>query len=306
MMASTADARRVETPDGDVEISRPEKILFPGVGLAKADLAEYYARVGERMVPLIRRHPVVMHRWPDGIQGDDFWSKSVPDHFPEWIRRVELPKREGGTITQVVADDVATLVYLAGQGCITPHVWLSRADAPEHPDQLIVDLDPSGEDLEPVRRGGRALRDLFTELEVPAFVKSSGSRGLHVHVPLDGSGDFGAAKRTARAVAERLVSDDPDWFTLEQRKDERGDRLFLDVLRNDYAQRAVAPCGSSTKPPACPFALPLDWDEAVATDFDPGRWTVGNVFRRLDQKADPWAGFAESAISVAELADRLG
>lgn len=290
----------VELDGHDVELSHLDRIYFPAAGITKGDVVDYYRRIADLMLPHLRDRPLVMHRWPEGIDGEDFWMKQVPDHFPDWIDRVRIERRTGGTLNQVVCQDTASLVYLANQGVLVPHVWPSRVDALERPDQLIFDLDPSMPDLEPVRRAAGVLHDLVDDAGLTSFVKSSGSRGLHVHVPIERRWSFDEAKACARAVAERVVASDPESFTLEQRKRNRGDRVFLDVLRNEYAQHAVAPYAVRARPTA-PIAVPLDWDEATASDFDPQRYTIENVFRRVGQKDDPWADFGSTAGSLDAL-----
>lgn len=295
----------IETDDREVEISRPDKELFGEGGITKLDLADYYARVADRMLGYLTDRPLVMLRAPDGIDAHRFFQKDVPDHFPQWIERVELAKEEGGSVAHVLARDAATLVYLADQACVELHALLSRADRPNQPDQLIFDLDPSTDELDPVRHAASAVRDVLADVGLAAFAKSSGSRGIHVHVPAVPEIDFDEARELSRRLAERVVATDPDSFTVAQRRDERGDRVFIDTLRNSYAQHAVVPYGVRAHP-AAPVAVPLDWDEATAADFDPQAFTVTNVFRRLGQKDDPWAGYEDARVSLVGFREQLG
>jgi bifunctional non-homologous end joining protein LigD len=286
-----------------VELSNPGKALFPE-GITKADLARYYARVAPLMLPHVIGRPVHMKRFPDGIDGEEIQQKQVPRHFPPWVARATVSRRRGGSVEHVVIDSVRTLVYLANQACITPHVWLSTADAPERPDQLIFDLDPEVEDLAAMRAGARALRRLLeAEAGLTAFVKSSGSRGLHVVAPLDGSATSDEARAFAGTVAARLAEEDPARFTVEHRKERRGGRIYVDVGRNTYAQTAAAPYAVRALPGA-PIAVPLSWEELGR--FAPRRYGIGNVWRRLGRKADPWAGMADAAGSVAAARERFG
>jgi len=243
-----------------------------------------------------------MQRFPNGIDGEGFIQKEVPRYFPDWIERATLAKRKG-TVTHVLGNDAATLVYLASQAMVTPHVWLSRADQPDHPDQLIFDLDP-GEDAHVVPRAAAAVRDLLDRLGLPAYAKSSGSRGIHVHVPLDRSASFDEVATFALDAARVLEHENPDELSTSFRKSDREGRLFLDTLRNAYAQHAVAPYGVRPEPDA-PVAVPIDWDEATAADFDPQRVTVANVFRRLSRKKDPWEGMMRHAQSLTKARERL-
>jgi bifunctional non-homologous end joining protein LigD len=286
-----------------IAISKPDKVLFPDSGTTKGELAAYYEKVADVMLPHVAERAVVMHRFPDGAGRDGFYQKDAPDYFPDWIRTVELAKR-GGTVRHVVIDRPATLVYLAGQACITPHVWLSRVDRPDHPDRMVFDLDPQRDDFDVVRAAARALRDVLTALELVAFVMTSGSRGLHVVVPLDRSADFDTVRGFARTVADLLVRHDRNRFTTEQRKDKRRGRLFIDTLRNGYAQTSAPPWSVRPRPVA-PVAVPLDWHELNRSGLGPQSYTVNNVFRRLAAKADPWRDIGRHARALGPARARL-
>jgi bifunctional non-homologous end joining protein LigD len=271
---------------GRVEISRPDKPLFPE-GITKADLAEYYATVAGAMLPLIRDRPLNLERYPDGIDGPRIMQQQASGHFPRWVRRVRVAKRDG-TVEHVVAADADTLVYLAGQASITPHAWLSRRDRLDRPDRLIVDLDPSGDD-DPagVRRAARELGDLMREIGLEPFAMTTGSRGFHVVVPLQRRQDFDAVRAFARDLARLAAARDPDHLTVEQRKAKRGGRIFLDVMRNTYAHTAVAPYAVRARPGA-PVATPLRWQELSEPTTRPDRWTLRTLPDRLERDGDPW------------------
>ncbi|MEU2231093.1 non-homologous end-joining DNA ligase [Streptomyces vietnamensis] len=305
---TTADIR---VSGRTVEIKRAEKELFPDDGITKADLADYYRRVGPRILPQLRGRPLMLERHPDGIEDGRFMQKDTPDHFPDWIHRKELPK-EGGTVTYPVCDDVATLLYLAGQACITPHRWLSRTDRPDHPDRLVFDLDPPpasgrgrplGEDFEAVRRAATLLHELLDELELPAALMTTGSRGLHVLVPLDRHATFDAVRAFARDVAELLADRHPEQLTTAPRKQARKGRLYLDIQRNGYGQTAVTPYAVRALPGA-PVATPLSWNELDDADLTPRRWTLGTIDERLETD-DPWGRELRRGRSVEAARGRL-
>jgi len=287
----------------EIELSRLDKVLFPDSGIAKRDLIAHYRRVAGVALPHYRDRPLSMQRFPDGIGQDGFFQKDVPDYFPAWIDRVDLRKQDG-TVTYVVARDEATLIYLANQACITPHLSLSRRDRPDHPDRLIFDLDPPGDDFRSVQQAARALRELLDTLELPSYVQTTGSRGLHVVVPLDRSAEFDAAREFAAGLARHLAAIYPEEMTVEPRKDKRGDRVFLDYLRNAYGQTAVAPYAVRAIEGA-PVATPLDWEEATASDMHPQRYNLRNIGRRLGQKDDPWRGMGRHGHSVSAAARRF-
>src|SRR5438128_635059 len=220
-----------------VEISKPDKVLFPDSGITKAELAGYYERVAPAMLPHVRDRPLNLWLYPNGIDGKGFLRQQIPDHYPEWIRRVKVRKK-GGSVTHAVADNTETLVYLAGQDCITPHMWQSRADRLERPDRLVFDLDPSEEDFGAVRAVAREIGELLEEIGLARYAMTTGSRGVHVVVPLWRSHDFDEVRAFARDVGRVLVARDPERLTLEARKAKRGRRMLIDVQRNAYAQTA--------------------------------------------------------------------
>lgn len=273
--------------DVDGRVSRPDKVLFPDVGLTKADLARYLARVAPRMLPWVRRRPLALLRFPDGIDGPRFFQKDTPEHLARRIGTVGVPRRRGGSIEQVVVADAADLVVLADQACVELHALLSTADDLEHPVECVIDLDPAGDDPGEVVHAARLLRRALDDAGRPAWAMSSGSRGVHARLPLPPGTSFDASASLAREIGERMVALDPDAVTLETRKAARRGRLFVDTLRNAYGQHAVVPFGVRARPGA-PVAVPLRWEEATAAAFDPRRITVANVFRRLAHQRDPW------------------
>jgi bifunctional non-homologous end joining protein LigD len=284
-MAAEAPAR-VRAGRRIVEVSRPSKVLFPDDGITKLDLAEYYAAVGSVMLPHVRGRPVAMERYPDGIHGPRFYHKEVGGSVPPWIHTATV-RKEKGELTQVVCEDVATLVFLADRASITPHVWLSRVDRPDHPDQLIFDLDPLEGQFSEARRVALVLRKLLADLKLPSVAKTTGSKGIHVMVPLDRSADYVAVRGFARGVAGVLAARDPESITVEVRKEKRRGRLFVDIGRNAYAQHAVAPYGVRARAGA-PVSTPLDWSEVEDGGLGPERFTIRTVPDRVKNNGDPW------------------
>jgi len=283
------------------EVPRPEKVLFPDDGLTKADLARYYASVAAVMLPHVAGRPISMQRFPDGVGEAGFYEKKRPEHFPDWVGSVTVETGDGPQ-QQVVVDDERTLVHLAGQACVTPHVWLSTVRSLDRPDQLVFDLDPSGDDLARVRRATQRLGEALHDLGLTTFVKTTGSRGYHVHVPLRPRESFDDVRDLARAVARRLVEEDPDLFTVEQRRAKRGDRVYVDVMRNGYGQTAVPPYGVRARPGA-PVSVPIRWDEV--SRVAPDQHSITSVPRRLGQRPDPWADMMRHAQDLRGARDRL-
>jgi bifunctional non-homologous end joining protein LigD len=227
-----------------------------------------------------------MLRMADGIHGESFYHKETPAYFPDWIKRAPMAKEDGVT-NYVICDSAAALTYLADQACVTPHLWLSRFDRPHNPDLLIFDLDPSSTDFEPVRNAAFALRELLTELGLPVYVKTTGSRGVHVVCPLDRSTDFDRVRTFAEEVARYLANKDPRNLTIEQRKEKRKGRVFIDTLRNSYAQTAVAPYALRAHPGA-PVAAPVTWEELKDLELQPQSYNMKNIFKRMARVKDPW------------------
>jgi bifunctional non-homologous end joining protein LigD len=275
-----------------VRITHSDRVLFPEACLTKLDLAHHYERVAEVMVPYVRDRPLALQAYPDGIGAPGFFMKAVPSYFPSWIKRATVPKK-GGTITHVLAQDAATLVYLAAQNVISLHTWLSRADDPRRPDRLTLDFDPSGGSFAEVRAAARSAGDRLRDLGLVPYAMTTGSRGIHVVCPLRRGPSFGEVHGFARGLAEAMVADDPRHLTLEWHKADRGARIYVDVNRIAYAQHAVAPYAVRPRPQA-PVAVPLHWEELSDRSLRPDRWTVANLPARLEG-GDPWRGMGRRA-----------
>ena len=275
-----------------IRITHADRPVFPEQSLTKLDLALHYERVAPLMLPYIKNRPLALQAYPDGIGGEGFFMKAVPKYFPEWVKRATMRKK-GGTITHVLAQDAATLVYLAGQNVVTVHTWLSRADKPYQPDRLTLDFDPSGGGFAEVRAAARAAGERMRDPGLTPHAMTTESRGVHVVCPLRRSAGFPEVHAFARALAEAMVREDPRHLTLEWRKADRGERIYLDVNRIAYAQHAVAPYTVRARPQA-PVAVPLHWDELSDRRLRPDRWTIKNVAGRLED-GDPWAGMMRHA-----------
>jgi len=292
-----------------IDISHPDKVLFPdsdssnetGEGLTKADLAEYYASVAPVMLPHLTDRPISMQRFPDGIDQDGFYEKKVPSHFPDWLDTAEVETADGRQ-AQVTVNNARTLVYLANQGCITPHTWLSRARALDRPDQLVFDLDPSIDDLAMLRQATTQTGELLDAIGLTSYLKSSGSRGYHVVVPLRPQATFDETRAFALEVAEHLAKQEPDLLTVEQRKSNRGDRVYIDIMRNAYAQTIVPPYAVRARPGG-PVSAPMEWYEL--SRVAPDEYTITNLRRRLSTRGDPWNGIRRRAHGLTKASEKL-
>jgi bifunctional non-homologous end joining protein LigD len=287
----------------EIDLSNRDKLLFPDAGISKGALIDYYADVADTMLRHVAERALTLRRFPDGIDTQGFFQQNAADYFPDWIVRKRLGKGEKDE--HVVVTEAATLVYLANQAAIELHPWLSRIDRPDHPDRMIFDLDPGEEGFAAVRFAARQLHQVLAEdLDLPCFVMTTGSRGLHVMVPLDRSARFDEVREFARILADHIAGCAPDRLTTEQRKAKSRGRLFLDTLRNAYGQTAVAPWSVRARPNA-PIATPLLWKELDDSRLRPDRYHIKNISRRLRERGDPWRDIKRHAVKLGSRHDRL-
>jgi bifunctional non-homologous end joining protein LigD len=295
---------RIKVGRRAIEISNPDKAMFPDDGITKRDLIDYYLSVADVMLPEIKGRLLTMERFPNGIDGKRFYQKDISDYFPDWIDRKTVPKQGGGRVTHVVANDKATLVYLANQACITLHMSLSRKDSIDNPDQMIFDLDPSADDFGEIRHAALDLKDVLDDLGLHSVVKTTGSRGLHVTIPLDRKEDFKSVRKFARTLAGHFAEQSPDRLTIEARKEKRRGRIFVDWLRNSNGATAVAPFAVRARPGG-PVAMPVAWDEVRSSRLSPRRYVMKDVLKGLATTEDPWKGWRRKARSLKEPGRRL-
>jgi bifunctional non-homologous end joining protein LigD len=270
-------------------ISHPDKVLFPADGITKGELAAYYGLVAEVMLPHIRGRPVTMERFPSGIGAGGFLQKDVAKGFPEWLQRAEAPKR-GGVVHYPLAMDERSLLWMANQNCVTPHVWVSRVPHLYQPDLCVFDLDPPADDApRAVRAAALQLRDLLEELRLPSWIKTSGSKGFHIVVPLDGTAGFDQVAGFANRVAEALIERDPGRLTQEFSKADRGGRIFVDTGRNGYSATFAAVYAVRARPGA-PVSAPCTWDEVERGEVEPRTFVLKTMRDRLAAVGDLWSG----------------
>lgn len=268
-------------------ITHPEKVLFPDEGITKGELAAYYEGIAPAILPHLRGRPVTMERYPAGIGRKGFLQKDVSKGFPPWLRRVEVPKKDG-TVNHPLANDTRSLLWLANQNSITPHVWTSRVPDLQHPDICVFDLDPSKEEPAVLRAAALALRDLLDELGLPSWIKTSGSKGFHVVIPLDAKAGFDEVGGFAHRVGERLVERDPRHLTQAFSKADRGGRILVDTARN--SRGATFACVYAVRArPGAPVSAPCTWEEVERGDVGPRSFTLRTMAARLDAVGDLWA-----------------
>jgi len=286
----------------DIEITHPDKQLFPGI--TKKEFVTYYHNVAPLMLPYIQHRPVTMRRFPGGITEDGFYHKDIPDHFPEWIQRETIKKKSGGTTTYVICHDAASLVYVANYDCITPHVWLSTIEHIKRPDRLIFDLDPTQEDIPLLKETALQLRDLLTSCGLTPYIMTTGSRGFHIVVPIQPDASFDTARSYASRVTEYMAEQNPHTVTTALRKEKREGRIFLDINRIAYGQTGVAAYAVRAREDA-PVATPIRWDELQRDELHPRSYTIANILRRMGQMEDPWKDMMHHQASVSRAEKQL-
>jgi bifunctional non-homologous end joining protein LigD len=285
-------------------ITHPEKVLFPDAGITKGELAAYYEAVAPIMLPHLRGRPLTMERYPNGIDEKGFWQKSVTKGFPEWLERVDVPKK-GGVVHYPLVGNLDSLMWVTNQNTITHHVWSSRVPQLYYPDVCVFDLDPaSGDDPGEVRAAALALRDLLAELGLTTWVKTSGSKGFHIFASLDERTGMEDVARFAHAVGTRLVERDPDHLTQEFSKADRGGRILVDTGRNGYGATFAAPYTVRAKPGA-PVSAPCTWEEIERGEVAPRSFTMRTMADRIRSRGDLWSGMSSRRESLREPVERL-
>jgi bifunctional non-homologous end joining protein LigD len=288
----------------DVAITNEDKIMFPVSGITKGDLIKYYKEVSELMIKYSSSHPVTLHRFPNGISNKEFIQKNVSAHFPDWIPTVKVEKK-GGFVEMAMINNEETLIYLTNQGSIVYHTWLSNQHKLHFPDRMIIDLDPAEDGhFKKVAKAARMIRKIYDDLELPCFLMTTGSKGLHIVTPLSEKAGYDEVKGFARALCQHVATLCPNDTTIEIRKDKRKGRVFLDYLRNAYAQTGVAPYSVRAIENA-PVAVPLFCEELDNEKLHSQFYTIHNLAKRLDKKGDPWEGFDRLGFSISRLYKKL-
>lgn len=283
----------------NIRITRSDKVLFPSTGLTKGQVIAYYKDISKFFIRYSANHPVTLHRFPNGIETKDIYQKNIPEYFPDWIPTVEAAKK-GGSVRMAMVNDVQTLSYLSNQATIVYHLWLSGIPDLHYPDRMILDLDPPDQNFEIVKAVAQKIRKVYDELGLPYYLMTTGSKGLHITTPLKRRQTFEEVKDFAKKVVGHIARQCPE-TTLEIRKENRKGRIFLDYLRNAYAQTAVAPYSLRAFGKA-PVAAPIYAEELMKPGFHSQWFDINNIRQRLDQ-GDPWEDFHQKAISIRKPAE---
>lgn len=285
--------------EGELRLTRLDKVFWPAEGYTKGDLLGYYEEVWPFLEPYLRDRPVVLTRYPDGIEGKFFYQKNAPDFTPDWVQRTAIDGTD-----YFLCNDLRTLLYVINSGAIPLHVWSSRIHDLDHPDWLILDLDPKGAPFEDVVEIARHIHRLLQELGAPDPVKTSGQDGLHVLLPLGGQLDYHETRTLAEALARTVAAELPGIATTTRPVARRGGKVYIDFLQNVRGQLIAAPLSVRPRPGA-PVSMPLRWTQ-VTKRLDPGRWNLRTAPRRLREKGDPFRGVLSERVDVPSLLAALG
>jgi bifunctional non-homologous end joining protein LigD len=269
-----------------VRLSSPDKVLWPEQGITKSELADYYLKIADVMLPHVARRPVTMVRCPTGAEKKCFYQRHAASGVLPELREVTVP---GFDEPYLYIEDAAGLVAMVQMGTLEIHPWGVRVEAPDKPDRIIFDLDPDeGLGFSDVIGAALEIRERLTVLGLTSFVKTTGGKGLHVILPIEPVTDWREAKTFAKTFSELMAADSPDRYLTKISKAEREGRIFIDYLRNDPTSTAVGPYSTRSRPGA-PVATPLEWDE-VKDGLDPRAFTVETVPDRVRALArDPWS-----------------
>ncbi|SDG68077.1 non-homologous end-joining DNA ligase [Psychroflexus sediminis] len=266
----------------EIDISHPDKPIFPDSEINKLDLVRYYEKIADKMLPYLKDRPLTLQRFPDGIDSDGFYQKNSADYFPDFIESISIETKEGRN-TQVICNDKKTLIYLANQGVITFHIWLSKKEDLHTPDKVIFDLDPPKDAFEKVKEATQKIGDFLQKEGKNPHVMTTGKSGFHVWYDIRRTKDFDERREEAKSLAKNMKEKHPEILTTATRKDNRDNKVFIDYLRNAYGQTSV--CPYSLRPiPSAGVATPLDWEELSKIE-KPDQYSFSNIFRRLGQKA---------------------
>ncbi|HET8616694.1 MAG TPA: non-homologous end-joining DNA ligase [Actinomycetales bacterium] len=303
-MGSNAVVLEVEGPDGvrPVRVSSPDRVMWPQDGVTKLELAQYVVAVGPALMTALSDRPVTLQRFPDGVEGEEFFSKNPPKGVPEWVRTVTVTYPSGRRHAQLVVDEPATAVWTVQMNTVTWHPWPVRTRDLDNPDELRIDLDPQpGRGFGDAVEAAFLLRDLLTELGLTGWAKTSGNRGVHVFARIRPDLEFLDVRHAVIGIGRELERRAPELVTMAWWKEERGERVFVDFNQTNR-DRTIASAYSPRPLPHAPVSMPVTWDELP--DVDPRDLTVRTVPQVLASRGHAWAGMDET-VGVLDQATAL-
>jgi bifunctional non-homologous end joining protein LigD len=295
---------RRPTPPARVEITNPDKVFYPKSGITKGEVADYYAKVSDVILPYLEDRPLTLVRFPNGITGPSFFQKDQPDWLPAWIPRVRVRSQEvKRDVNYLLCNDAATLTYVANLGAIDLHPWASRVEALEQPDYVVWDLDPPEAGFRKAADVAPRVREVLERAGLSPFLKTSGGKGLHLYVPLLRQNDHDQVRDFAEVVARMVVEANPRTTTLERSKKGRGGKVYVDYLQNGRGKTVVAPYSLRAKEPAT-VSMPITWRE-FETGVEPRDFTLRTVPGLISRRGDAWRGFWDDPARLADAVERL-
>ncbi len=306
--AASREPARQQEPPARVRFTNLSKVFWPDEGYTKGDLITYYESVARHLLPYLKDRPLVLTRYPDGIAGKSFFQKDAPEFVPTWVRTEQIYSKDAEReINYFIVNDLETLRYVANMGTIPLHIWASRLGSLDRPDWLVLDLDPKGAPFTDVVNVARALHEILEEIRLPNYVKTSGSSGLHVLVPLGAHYTHEEARTFAHLLARLALDAAPDISTLARPVQARGGKVYIDYVQNGHGRTIVAPY--SVRPlPGAPASCPLHWDEVTAS-LDPARFTIKGLAKRFEKLRDPLrpvlSGTVNMAAAIARIEGRM-
>ncbi len=280
--ADDPPAPKVARAPKEVPFTNLKKVFWPKEGYTKGDLIEYYRSLWPWMEPYLKDRPLVLTRYPDGIEGKSFYQKDAPDFVPEWIRKVPIWSEDTQRdIHYIVCDSIEALLYVANLGAIPLHIWASRATSLEQPDWCIVDLDPKSAPFSDVIKVAQAVHRLCEEIELPHYIKTSGASGLHVLIPLGRQMTFDQSRTLGEVIARLVVEELPEISTIMRQIRGREGKVYVDYLQNRHGQLLVTPF--SARPiHGAPVSMPLLWKE-VNPKLDVSKYTIRTALKRMEK-----------------------
>lgn len=274
-----------------VNISHPDKILYQDAKISKEDIAHYYASISAYMLPHLKDRPLSLKQYPEGIEHTGFFHKHAASFYPDYLPIYTLDAHKTSDKMQMVGAKTAKdLVYLAGQNAIEFHTPTSKAKNSHKPDQIILDFDPSDDDFEKVRTLALITIDILQEKNLQCFVKTTGNRGVHLHIPIKPTKTYEVIKPIAKEISEYIEKQQPDLATTQLRKNKRDNKVFIDYLRNDFAMTAVAPYSLRANKIAG-IATPISYAELKNNKINAQSFTIKNIAKRMQNFNDPWLDF---------------
>jgi bifunctional non-homologous end joining protein LigD len=288
-----------------LHLTNQQKIYWPEEGITKGELVDYYEKIAPIMLPYLKNRPQSMRRHPNGINGPDFFQKDIDvEKVPSWLTTKRIySKSNKEYIDYLICNNKATLVYMANLGCIEINPWNSRISKPDNPDWIVIDLDPEDIPFSEVIRTANMVRKVFEELEIESYPKTSGSRGIHIYIPLGAKYEYDIARTFAQLIAQRVHERIPDITSIVRSPSKRQKKVYLDYLQNSKGQTLAAPYSVRPKPGA-KVSTPLDWSE-VNAKLDPANYTIKTIFKRLDKKGDLWKPVLGKGANIAKILKKI-